>query len=377
MDCRSGETETILVNGQSYPALTAEEAQTTPVSAWTKPPADTSQKCGPAVIDVEPGKTYRFRTIGGTALSLVTFSFETHEKLTVISADGTTTQPARTDHIQVGPGQRFDFLLATKSRSDLEELGRTWFWIQLQTADRPTNVTYYGILQYNYKLVKALDKVVPAARPTTAPLAIPTDLTNWLEYTLSPKEPNGFPSNDQVSRRVFLSNVQIKENNEVWWAINNHTWTEEDMELYNTTYNDNIETVGIPYLVDIYQNGQVAVPNYDRAIKEHGGWDPRLNVYVARPGEVIDIILLNSPDAANPGYDSHPWHIHGGHVYDIGSGDGDYNAEEHLRKLGDWQPALRDTTYLYKYPGHEDLGSSKPGQTHGWRAWRLKVSISG
>jgi FtsP/CotA-like multicopper oxidase with cupredoxin domain len=310
-------------------------------------------------------------------LSLVLFSFQNHKQLTVISADGTSTKPAKTDHIQAGPGQRFDFLLNTKSPAELEKLGRTWFWIQLQTADRPTEVTYYAILQYNYKLVGKSDKTIPEARPTKPPLAVPTDITSWLEYTLEPSTPNGFPANNEVSRRVFLSNVQTKKNKEFWWTINNHTWTEEDMELWNTTYTDDIETVGTPYLVDVYKHGQAVIPNYDWAVTKHGGWDPILNVYVARPGEVLDIILLNEPDAANPGYDSHPWHIHGGHVYDIGSGDGNYDVEEHYRKLAGWTPALRDSTYLYRYPGHTDFNGSAPGQTYGWRAWRLKVQFAG
>jgi L-ascorbate oxidase len=365
-----------LVNGHSYPAESAEQANTTPTSLWTKPPTE-QQVCGPAIIEVDPEKTYRFRTIGGMALSLVLFSFESHEELTVISADGLSTQPAKTDHIQAGPGQRFDFLLDTKSPAELEKLGRTWFWIQLQTALRPTEVTYYAILQYNYKLAGKTDVTIPSERPTTPPLAVPKDITNWLEYTLQPFSPTNFPANSEVSRRVFLSNVQARKNKEIWWAINNHTWTEADMELYNTTYTDNVRTVGTPYLVDIYKRGQAAMPDYDRAVQEHGGWDPALNVYVARPGEVIDIIILSEPDAANPGYDAHPWHIHGGHVYDIGSGDGDYNVEAHYQKLAGWTPALRDTTYLYKYPDNTNFTEAAAGEAFGWRAWRLRVEDTG
>lgn len=41
-----------------------------------------------AVIDVEPGKTYRLRFIASTALNLVTLAFEGHSHLNVIEVDG-------------------------------------------------------------------------------------------------------------------------------------------------------------------------------------------------------------------------------------------------------------------------------------------------
>lgn len=43
-----------------------------------------------AVINVDPGKTYRMRLIGGTALSFDILAFEGHENLEVIEADGYT-----------------------------------------------------------------------------------------------------------------------------------------------------------------------------------------------------------------------------------------------------------------------------------------------
>ena len=40
------------------------------------------------VINVQPGKTYRLRFIGGTAISFVTLAFEGHDDLKIIEADG-------------------------------------------------------------------------------------------------------------------------------------------------------------------------------------------------------------------------------------------------------------------------------------------------
>lgn len=42
------------------------------------------------VINVDPGKTYRMRLIGGTALSFDILAIEGHDNLEVIEADGYT-----------------------------------------------------------------------------------------------------------------------------------------------------------------------------------------------------------------------------------------------------------------------------------------------
>lgn len=67
----SGETNNILINGKG-----AGVASGMPCNATL------------SVIDVEPGKTYRLRFIGGTALTFASFAIEDHDILTVIEADG-------------------------------------------------------------------------------------------------------------------------------------------------------------------------------------------------------------------------------------------------------------------------------------------------
>lgn len=48
------------------------------------------------VIDVDPGKTYRMRLIGGTSLSFDMLAIEGHEHLEVIEADGYAYLPLDT-----------------------------------------------------------------------------------------------------------------------------------------------------------------------------------------------------------------------------------------------------------------------------------------
>jgi L-ascorbate oxidase len=65
-------------------------------------------------------------------------------------------------------------------------------------------------------------------------------------------------------------------------------------------------------------------------------------------------------------------HAHGGHYWDLGSGNGPYNASENEKKLNGYTPVRRDTTMLYRYATSGTLNT-----TAGWRAWRVKVDDTG
>ncbi|TVY68705.1 Multicopper oxidase aurL2, partial [Lachnellula suecica] len=119
----SGETANILVNGQGQ-----------------LPGSAPSDGCKLATINVEPDTTYRFRFIGGTALSFVTLAFEDHDEMTLIEADGGYVKPIQISHLQIGSGQRFSVLFKTKSRS---ALAKDHFYLQMETRDRPTLTRSY------------------------------------------------------------------------------------------------------------------------------------------------------------------------------------------------------------------------------------------
>jgi len=67
----SGETSMILVNGKGGGSANG-----------------TACNSSLSTINVQPGKTYRLRFIGGTALTFASLGFEGHDCLTVIEADG-------------------------------------------------------------------------------------------------------------------------------------------------------------------------------------------------------------------------------------------------------------------------------------------------
>ncbi|KAI9662960.1 MAG: hypothetical protein M1821_008007 [Bathelium mastoideum] len=305
-------------------------------------------KFDPAVFNVEPSKTYLFRCIGAQALSLVTFGFEDHDNLTIIEADGAYTKPASTDHIQIGSGQRFSFLLDTKSQEEIQSSGKTNYWIQQENRNRPATLLAFGALSYS-------NSTAPLEPPTTSPLTLPQEVENWLEYTLEPAAPDDFPTAAEVTRRLTITINQVS-NGTLVWDQNNLTWTET--------------TPQVPYLVAIYEQGEAAIPNYNVSVA-NGGWDPKTKAFPAKIGEVLEIIIQNDGGPSG-GFDQHPFHFHGRHFWDIGTGNGTYDPTENEKKLAGYTPATRDTVWVYRW-----LAQGTDYQKLGWRGIRTRVTDAG
>lgn len=311
--------------------------------------------CSMPVIHVDTGKTYLLRFIGALAISMVSFGIEGHSEMDVIGADGHYTKAHRINHMQITSGQRFDVLLKTKTADDLRELsGKTDWMIQFETKDRPSVYTGFGFLRYS-NASPSITRV-----PSIAPLKLSNDTYNFLEYALEPLVSNNFPCAAEVTRRVHITNQQLAQSTTIW-QMDGLNWTED--ETYNSP----------PYLVDIYKNGPSAIPNYTAAIA-NGGWDPYTLAWPAKIGEVLEIILENTGSTVNGngGVDYHPFHMHGGHFYDCGSGNGTYDPVANEKRLENYNPVLRDTTNLYRY---ETKGT--PAEPAGWRCWRLRVQDAG
>ncbi|KAI9708348.1 MAG: hypothetical protein M1820_004052 [Bogoriella megaspora] len=300
----------------------------------------------PYVFNVQPSKTYRFRLIGAQALSLVTFAIQGHDNLTIIEADGQYTKPASTDHIQIGSGQRFSFLLTTKSEAELAGSDMKDFFIQQENRNRPATLLAYSVLSYS--------NTTSFTPPADKPLTLPQSVEDWLEYTLEPTAANEFPTADEVTRRIYITMNQVS-NGTLVWDQNNLTWTEN--------------TPGEPYLVSIYKNGQSAIPDYNASLQY--GWDPKTKAWPAKIGEVLEIILVNDA-GPSAGFDQHPFHFHGRHFWDIGAGNGTYDPVANEQKLASWTPATRDTVWVYRY-----LATGTAYQKLGWRGFRARVTSAG
>jgi L-ascorbate oxidase len=222
--------------------------------------------CSLPVIEVEPDKTYRFRFIGGTAISLVQLGIDQHDNFTIIMADGGYTKPHTEKWMQLASGQRFDVLFKTKSAAELN--GKTDYLIQFETQDRPAVYRGYGVLRYTGG----------SPQITTGPekplLTFSNATYEWAEYALEPITDNGFPTADQVTRRIEIDSAQFMSATTAW-QFNGLQWNETSSPYPGDT----------PYLVNIYQNGPSAMPNYTAALANNG-WDPASLAFPALLGEV-------------------------------------------------------------------------------------------
>ncbi|KAK9243144.1 Cupredoxin [Lipomyces tetrasporus] len=333
----SGETSNVLVNGQGIPVE----------------PDTSSDGCAMATFLVEPEKVYRFRFIGATALSFVSLGFQSHNNLTIIEADGHYTKPFEVEYLQIGSGQRFSVLLRGKSQEELEQdraNGIDQYFLQIETRDRPTSLRSYAVLLYPGGGNDT------SAMPASPPITLPNTTLGWLDYQLRPLTPNNFPTLSEVTRRVTVTITQIIDNTVVTWLQNGFPWTEKFPPM--------------PYLVALYDDNISMFPSYDVAVA-YGGMDDSTRTFPAKLGEVLEIVIQNTVEVGGI-LNVHPFHAHGAHFYDIGSGNGTYDLQENEERLKGTEPVRRDTTMLYRY-----ARSGIDGAPAGWRAWRLRVTNAG
>jgi L-ascorbate oxidase len=169
-------------------------------------------------------------------------------------------------------------------------------------------------------------------------LELPVHEYDFLEYALEPLAPNGFPTAEEVTRRITLTARQLMAGNTIW-QLNGLQW--------NETTPTAISSDNRPYLVALYEDGPAAMPNYTAAL-ENQGWDPETYAFPAKLGEVLEIVWENTGSlvSGGGGVDYHPFHAHGGHYYDCGSGN--------------------------RYGTKTTAGANA-----GWRVWRLRVEDAG
>ncbi|OBT65663.1 L-ascorbate oxidase [Pseudogymnoascus sp. 23342-1-I1] len=341
-----GSQEMVLINGKGSGIVSSELG---------KPCNDSL-----SVIDVEPGKTYRVRLIGGTGLSFNLLAIEGHDTLEVIEADGAYTERHEASLMQVSPGQRYSFLLNT-----LETPDKQYYYIQLESREFGNNTQSFAVLNYGPPQTESSPLVYPPASP---PITLPQTDPNWLEYSLRPYNDSrnpaasinalDFPTAEEVTRRVNITSYLDFPNYGLLYKINGQTWKED--------------LVQEPFLVSLYKDGGSNWPSMERAL-QHDGLDPVTYAFPAVMGEVIEIVVQSTGTAFGT-TETHPWHAHGAHYWDLGSGEGVYNREENEakwhRSIG--HPVKRDTTNIYMYGGQ-----APPGALTAWRAWRLRIDHPG
>ncbi|KAH7305099.1 putative laccase [Rhexocercosporidium sp. MPI-PUGE-AT-0058] len=329
----SGETSMILVNGKG-----AGSANGTACNASL------------ASIDVEPGKTYRLRFIGSTALTLASLAIEGHD-MAIIEADASYTELYNTSFLQISTGQRYSVLLTTKSNPE-----KSTYYMQIESRERPTLTRSFAVL--NYGIPSPPTIFYP---PPSPPLTLPNITRGFLDYDLKPHHGNKhmarMPTAAEVTRTVIMT-IHQRVDGPTIWIQNSYPWTE------NFPHE--------PYLVSLYKNNASNFPSMERALANHG-IDPVTRVFPAQIGEVLEIVIQNT-GADKGGLDVHPFHAHGAHYWDLGCGNGTYNQTTNEARWANstGKPIKRDTSMLYRY-----ATTTGNGTAMGWRAWRLEVTQPG
>lgn len=261
------------------------------------------------------------------------------------------TEPQNTSFLQVATGQRYSVLLTTKSAPE-----KSTYYIQLESRERPTVTRSFAVL--NYGAPSPPSTFYP---PATPPLTLPNITLGFLDYQLSPHSSNHhlskMPTAAQVTRTITMT-VHQKVDGSTTWIQNSYPWTESFPQQ--------------PYLVSLYLNNATNFPSMDRALANNG-IDPITRAFPAQIGEVLEIIIQNT-GADKGGLDAHPFHAHGAHYWDLGSGNGTYDqaANEARWANSTGKPIKRDTSVLYRYGMTTGNGTAQ-----GWRAWRLEVTQPG
>ncbi|KFY22306.1 hypothetical protein V493_06685 [Pseudogymnoascus sp. VKM F-4281 (FW-2241)] len=316
-----------------------------------------------SVINVEPGRTYRFRVVGASAISFETFGIEGHNDLELIEADGGYIEKYNTSFIQVAAGQRFSFLFHAKQNPEKQR-----YYVQLETRDHGNRCHSYAVINYGDQSLDAAGVPAKYYPPVDSVITLPEMDHEFLEYQLRPLENNysdpvyssdDFPTADEVTRRINVTIHLAYVAPNVVYELNGYPWFEH--------------TPKEPYLVSIIKNDTIQFPSMERAAANEG-LDPVSKAFPAEIGEVLEVVVRNT--ASDRGtLDNHPWHVHGEHVWHIGSGFGEYDSAANEAKWANspGKPVRRDTMMIYR----NTTGRTTPNYMDGWTAWRIRVKTPG
>jgi len=171
---------------------------------------------GPAVpltvIEVQPSKRYRLRIISMSCEPRFTFSIDGHQ-LTVIEADGESTEPLVVDSLEIHAGQRYSVILhANKPVQN--------YWIRSEPNAMHGTTGFTGginsaILRY---------KGAPTTDPTTTQEPSIKPLREWNLAALGSAPAPGLPLMGERGVDVALHFSYIFNLKTFKWRINGKSW---------------------------------------------------------------------------------------------------------------------------------------------------------
>ncbi|KAJ3216356.1 hypothetical protein HDU67_009624 [Dinochytrium kinnereticum] len=326
-----GNADSILTNGKSV------FSSCTPVSAANASALYPTQY---DVVEVDPGKTYRFRLIGALSLHQVHFLIPNHT-MTIFEVDGTYITPTPVSFLSIAPGQRYSVLIKTD-----QPPADYWMNTEYRWRGTPGASNGQSILRYSN-----------AAKSSSPPSPIITKTPSEIEGLEWGKDftpvqslrtvpyPRGPPT-----REIVLEGKQQRVNGYLRWTMNDVSYRHmTDRSLLAFAYLDQTELVaGDSQMMEL------------------------------RKGEVIDVVLQNTA-ALNGVCEVHPWHLHGHTFWDLGGGPGKYtpNSSNVTTNYPLTDPIMRDTVVVYPYSGALNQPTIPAGEPCGWKKIRFVADNPG
>ncbi|KAF5331305.1 hypothetical protein D9758_015798 [Tetrapyrgos nigripes] len=237
------------------------------------------------VINVEPGKRYRFRIINQSVRSVFTVDFDNHN-MTVIAADGVPTEPHVVNTIEMLAGQRYDVIVTAD-----QPVGNYWFNAPYVGGSAARNPNQNATLNRAVIRYAGAPEEEPGA--FTAPIL---DEGFLLESDLRPlfPEPAPVPTHNLSFELVVTDGAAI-------WHINGVQYIPPKE----------------PTLLQVL-NGATT----------NGSFNEHENTFVFPLGSVVQVDFPPSDDD-----DAHPFHLHGMNFFVVKSNTSDViNTENPIRR---------------------------------------------
>lgn len=298
---------------------------------------------GPSVIDVDYDRPCRLRWIGAVS----------HAPCRQHSQPFTDNHRRRRyGDVELLGGQRYDTVVQSKCVKEVEEDGMGGCYpIRFESRWRSPPTNGWAMLRYpgaQCKMTMSLEQ-----SSNSSSFLAPAKF-GWLSHRLHPLLPSSpghasMPRDDEVTRQVVLQaqQVPLSANKEfgIRWDSNVRAFNE------STPIRGDGITIGTPYLGQLYRNATVA-PSYVRAMHpqpgHQTGYDALSRTYVAKAGEVLDIVLINNNSAISHTIETHPWHFHGQNHWTIAMGKGNFTPSEFAAAKLRFAPAIaRDTSGVW------------------------------
>lgn len=322
----------------------------------------------PYIIDVDFDKTYLLRWLGAQGTMYYAIQIFNHTMI-LVEADGTYLQPHSVEVVELGAGQRYGALLHSKPHSQVvADHTDGCYWVRLEAQWRKPATRGWAVLRYPGGCQGGF---IPPTSKNSESLISPA-MNGWISGDLEPllrRIRRPMPDDTRVIRRQVIRVQQTARStnstSDVW---------RDNGDVYNET-----TTTDTPYLIQLFLSS-TPQPSYERAMdnRTQVGWDETTKTFVARQGEVLDIVIINQASLLSHQVEIHPMHFHSSRSWHLASGTGNFSDEAlaEVRKTGYRRPVPRDTIMLWPGPGSSlDAQDKLPSDDSagGWTVLRYEV----